>query len=285
MAIGANLAFSTATMIFSIYAKRFSSMWINQLKVLFATLAFLIAMLTYGKTVSLGWYPTMMLALSGMSGLCLGDIFLFRAFAALGAGRSLVLYSFQPLLLGLYGYFFLNQIFSLNQTLAVICMMICIFIFMLERNQTTGSWDLKNFMWALVGITLDAIGVMLTRSAYEAVPSLETFQVNVIRCTGALVGFFLISPRSYGIVLKDFFGLRKREQSLVFSAAIFGCFVSLTLYLAALKYAHVGTLTAITITGPVWVAMLESLYYRRWPNLYLVGAFSFFLTGFYLMVR
>ncbi|MBA2404953.1 MAG: EamA family transporter, partial [Bdellovibrionales bacterium] len=223
LGIGANLAFSTASMVFSIYAKRFSSMWINQVKVLVAIFCFALAMLVSQKMVSIGTYPFLLLLLSGLSGLCIGDIFLFRAFATLGAGRSLVLYSFQPLMLGIYGYFFLSQLFTLNQTLAVICMIICIFIFMLERNHSTGSWDMKSFTWAFLGITLDAFGVMLTRSAYELEPSLETFQVNVIRCLGALIGFLLISPKSYLTVFKDVFALRKREQSLLVGAAVCGC--------------------------------------------------------------
>jgi drug/metabolite transporter (DMT)-like permease len=187
-------------------------------------------------------------------------------------------------MLGLYGYFFLQQIFTLNQTLSVICMVICIFIFMLERNKITGSWDMKSFIWAFLGISLDAIGIMLTREAYESNLGLQTFQVNVIRCIGALSGFLLISPKSYMYVTKDFLALRKREMSLVIGSAICGCFLSLTMYLAALKYAHMGTLTAIAITGPVWVSLLECLYRRRLPNIYLVIAFCFFLTGFYLMV-
>lgn len=284
LGIGANLAFSTASMVFSVYAKRFSSMWINQVKVFTAFVCFAIAMFFSQKMISVGTYPMILLLLSGLSGLCIGDIFLFRAFATLGAGRSLVLYSFQPLMLGIYGYFFLSQIFSLNQTLAVICMIICIFIFMLERNRSTGSWDMKSFTWAFLGITLDAIGVMLTRSAYEAVPELETFQVNVIRCIGALIGFLLINPKSYMVVFKDVIALRKREQSLLIGSAICGCFISLTLYLAALKYAHVGTLTSIAITGPVWVSLLECIYHKKAPNLFLLGAFAFFLTGFYLMI-
>ena len=284
LGIGANLAFSTASMVFTIYAKRFSSMWINQVKVTVAFLAFMVAMFFSQKMISVGTYPTLLLLLSGLSGLCIGDIFLFRAFATLGAGRSLVLYSFQPLMLGIYGFFFLNQIFSLNQTLAVICMIICIFIFMLERNRSTGSWDMKSFMWAFLGITLDAFGVMLTRSAYEMEPGLETFQVNVMRCMGALLGFLLMSPKSYVTVFKDVTSLRKREQSLLVASAIFGCFVSLTLYLAALKYAHVGTLTSIAITGPIWVSLLECIYHKRAPNLFLLGAFGFFITGFYLMI-
>jgi drug/metabolite transporter (DMT)-like permease len=284
LAIGANLTYSSSSMIFSVYAKRFSSMWINQVKVFTAFIAFLVAMLYSNQLISLNPTVISLLVLSGFIGLCAGDIFLFKAFTTLGAARSLVLYSFQPLMLGLYGFFFLNQIFTLNQTLAVICMIICIFIFMLERNKTTGSWDLRSFVWAFLGITLDAIGVMMTREAYELNSGLETFQVNVIRCLGALFGFFLISPKSYLHVAKDVWALRKREISLLIGAAICGCFVSLTLYLAALKYAHVGTLTAIAITGPVWVSMLECLYHKRLPNIYLMGAFAFFLTGFYLMV-
>jgi drug/metabolite transporter (DMT)-like permease len=284
LAIGANLSYSTASMIFSVYAKRFSSMWINQIKVLLSFIAFLIAMFVSEQFVSLGSASVGYLILSGFAGLCLGDIFLFRAFTTLGPARSLVLYSFQPLMLGLYGYFFLHQVFTTNQTIAVICMVICIFIFMLERNKTTGSWDLKSFIWAFLGISLDAFGVMLTRQAYESNVELQTFQVNVIRCVGALCGFLLISPKSYINVARDFVGLKKREMSLLLGSAIGGCFLSLTMYLAALKYAHVGTLTAIAITGPIWVSLLECLYFRRLPNLYLVGAFCFFLTGFYLMV-
>lgn len=284
LAIGANLTYSTSSMIFSVYAKRFSSKWINQVKVFTAFTVFLIAMFFSGQIISVSPSVVSLLVLSGFMGLCFGDIFLFRAFTTLGPARSLVLYSFQPLMLGLYGYFFLGQMFSLNQTLSVVCMVICIFIFMLERNKITGSWDLKSFVWAFLGITLDAIGVMLTREAYELNTGLETFQVNVIRCVGALAGFLLISPKSYVLVAKDVWALRKREISLLLGASFCGCFLSLTLYLAALKHAHVGTLTAIAITGPVWVSMLECLYHRRLPNLYLTGAFIFFLTGFYLMV-
>lgn len=284
LAIGANLAYSSASMIFSVYAKKFSSSWINQVKVIVAFFAFLFAMFYTDQMVEVSLTETSLLVLSGFCGLCIGDLFLFRAFTTLGPARSLVLYSFQPLMLGIYGYFFLGQLFTLNQTLAVICMMVCIFIFMLERNKTTGSWDFKSFVWAFLGITLDAIGVMLTRAGYEINPGLETFQVNVIRALGALGGFLLLSPKSYITVPKEVFSLRKREISLLLASCFCGCFLSLTLYLAALKHAHVGTLTAIAITGPVWVSLLECLYHRRLPNKFLLGAFAFFLTGFYLMI-
>ncbi len=284
MAIGANLTFSTASMFFSIYSTRFNPVWMGTVKVTFAMLAFIIAMLLSGQTNSVPLSAMALLFFSGLGGLCGGDIFLFKAFTTLGAGRTLVMFSFEPLMLGLYGYFFLNQIFTMNQILAVMCMVVCIYIFMLERSKQTGSWDFKSFVWAFTGITLDAVGVMMTRSAFEISPGLETFQVNVIRCAGALVGFLIISPKIFIQFPKDIWNFNVRDKVIIVGASVGGCFISLALYLAALKYAHVGTLTAISITGPVWVALLESVYFKRWPNRYLVGAFVFFLMGFYLMV-
>lgn len=283
LALGANLTFSTSSMVFSIFATRFSSFWMNQLKVAVAFVAFVIAMFVTDQFVPIKMEAVGFLFLSGFFGLCLGDILLFRAYTTLGAGRSLVLFSMQPLMLGLYGYFFLAQVFSSHQVLAVICMIACVFIFMLERNKMTGSWDLQSFIWALSGITLDAGGVMLTRHSYEISPGLETFQVNVIRCMGALVGYFILKPKNHLVILNDLKTLTRKEKTLLFSSIIFGCFVSLTLYLAAVKHAHVGTLTALSITGPIWVSLLECLYYRRLPNRYLVAAFSVFLVGFYFM--
>ncbi|MFL5786148.1 MAG: EamA family transporter, partial [Bacteriovoracaceae bacterium] len=249
-----------------------------------AMAAFLIASVLSGQTNSVPWSAVALLFFSGLGGLCGGDIFLFKAYTTLGAGRTLVMFSFEPLFLGLYGYFFLGQVFTANQFLAVMCMVVCIYIFMLERNRLTGAWDFKSFVWAFTGIVLDAVGVMMTRSAYEISPELGTFEVSVIRCAGALLGFLIVAPKIFATFPRDLWKLSVRDNIVVIGASLGGCFLSLTLYLAALKYAHVGTLSAIAITGPVWVAMLESIYYKRLPNRYLVGAFVFFLMGFYLMV-
>jgi drug/metabolite transporter (DMT)-like permease len=284
LAIGANLAYSSASLIYSIYAKRFSSVWINQIKVFTAFIAFLIAMTLSQQFVAITSASFILLLLSGLVGLCLGDIFIFKAFTTLGAGRSLVLYSFQPLILGIYGYFFLAQFFHTQHVVAFLCMMICVFIFMLERNKSVGHWDLKSFLWAFSGICLDALGIVLTRTAYEHDPDLQTFQVNVIRCLGALIGFLLINPKSYQRLYQDLTQIALKEKTVILSASFIGCFLSLTLYLAALKHAHVGMLTSIAITGPVWVSLLECVYYKKLPGKYLLGAFSFFTVGFYLMV-
>jgi drug/metabolite transporter (DMT)-like permease len=66
-------------------------------------------------------------------------------------------------------------------------------------------------------------------------------------------------------------------------ACIFGTFLSLTFYLSALKTAHIATLTAISITSPVWVSLIEHVHLKSWPSRYLWSAFALFLVGFVLM--
>jgi drug/metabolite transporter (DMT)-like permease len=282
LALASNLFFSTASLIFSIYSKKFSPWWVNQLKVMVAIVLFGVATL-FTSTVAISWQAVGYLMLSGFIGLCIGDLFLFRAYTTLGAGRSLVLFSFQPLLLGVYGWLFLSQGFTLYQGLAVACMMSCLFVFLLERNKLTGRWDLMSFFWAFSGIVLDALGVMLTRESYEMTSGLDSMQVNLIRCSGAMLGFLTIRPKTAYKVLADLFLMPKKESSLILLACFSGTFLSLSLYLTALKYAHVASLTAVAITGPVWVSLLECLWERKLPNRYLSSAFMLFLLGFTLM--
>ena len=284
LALGANFFFSTASLIFSLYAKKFSPWWVNQLKVSIAICLFGLACL-YVPTVDVSYKAIGFLMFSGFIGLCIGDLFLFKAYTTLGAGRSLVLFSFQPLLLGLYGWFFLSQALTLNQGIAVACMIACLFVFILERNKLTGSWDTKSFMWAFTGIFLDASGVMLTREAFEMTQGLDSMQVNFIRCSGALLGFLFIKPKAFITMVGDFVQMKKRESALIVIACVCGTFISLSLYLTALKHAHMASLTAVAITGPVWVSILECFWDKKLPNRYLSTAFALFVLGFYFMSR
>ncbi len=283
LAFASNIFFGSASIIFSRFARSHSPAWINQIKASIALIGFVIAFLIFESYVAQPYTGTLSLMLSGFIGLCIGDLFLFRAFATLGAARTLVLYSFQPLLLGVYGYFFLKQSLNLAQAFSILLMIACVLTFILERNRTTGKWDLLSFFFAFLGIFLDACGVMLSRQAYEVTPSLGSFQVNATRALGALIGFFIIQPQSFARIYNEVAALPPQEKKLLLSACFFGTFVSLALYLQALKTAHVATLTAISITGPVWVSFIEHSRERKWPNLYLWSAFLFFTCGFLLM--
>lgn len=283
LAIAANLCFGTATIAFAQFSQSHSPQWINQLKVSVAFVGFVAAFLLLETYTSLSALANGYLLVSGFIGLCVGDLFLFKAFATLGPSRTLVLYSFQPFLLAIYAFFFLGQTLNPYQAIAVLCMIACVLTFLWERNRIHGNFELKAFSLAFFGIFCDAIGTMLSRQAYESNMNLGSFQVNTTRALGALIGFFMISPKSYKLLFRDLKRMARPDWTLAISASVLGTFISLSLYLRALKTAHVATLTAISITLPIWVSLIEHVRSKTWPNRYLWFAFVLFVAGFILM--
>jgi len=281
--IASNLLFGTASITFSRFARTHSATWVNQIKVTLGLMGFLIAFMLTESFAALTPVHHFFLLASGFSGLFLGDYFLFKSFATLGPARTLVLYSFQPFLLGVYGYLFLSQGLSGRQMIAILCMIACVFTFILERKRVTGKPDLKAFLFAFTGVIFDAIGVALSRQSYEASPELGPFQANATRAFGALIGFLALSPLFLKRISNDLLRLRPRDRNQMLLACVFGTFLSLTFYLTALKTAHVATLTAISITSPVWVSLVEHVQSRSWPHRFLWLAFGLFLVGFWLM--
>jgi drug/metabolite transporter (DMT)-like permease len=283
MAITSNLCFGTASFAFSRFAREHSAHWMNQLKASVAIFGFLFGFFLFETYTHQPMIGLSFLLVSGFLGLCVGDLFLFKAFAALGPARTLVIYSFQPFLLGAYGYLFLQQDLNTYQLLAILCMIGCVITFLFERKNTEGHWDLRSFGFAFAGIAFDAVGVVFSRQAYEVSPELGTFQANATRAIGALIGFLLIKPSSYGLLLNDLKKMKPSDRNLVVGACMLGTFISLSLYLNAIKTAHIATLTAISITGPVWVSLIVHIRERSWPNRFLWIAFALFLAGFALM--
>lgn len=281
--IGANLCFGTASIVFSRFTKSHSPRWMNQLKVFVAFFCFCLAFFLTESFCALPLKGVLYLGLSGFLGLFLGDLFLFHAFSKLGAARTLVLYSCQPFLLGIYGFLALGQTLSGTQATAIVCMILCVLTFVHERKRKTGSIDIVYFLYAFLGIFFDAIGVMFSREAFDMDAGLGSFQANAMRALGGMIGFFFLSPKSYQGLIQDLSRLRSQDRNLALGASFLGTFVSLSLYLQALKSAHVATLTAISITSPLWVSIIDHVRERVLPNHHLVLAFVLFVTGFFLL--
>lgn len=285
MALSSNFCFGLASMSFARFARSHKPTWINQLKVSVAVFGFVTAFLLTEHLVHQPLLGVSLLLTSGFIGLVVGDFFLFRAFSELGPSRTLVIFSFQPVMLGIYGYLALGQAANVYQVFAIVCMILCLLTFVREKNKETGHWSSMGFVDAFLGVLLDAIGVMCTRSAYELSPELGSFQANSIRAIGALIGFFIISPSSYRKLAHDLRMMPTQIRAEAIGACFLGTFISLSFYLYALKMAHVATVTAITITLPIWAALFEHVRDRKWPTPYLWFAFVWFFVGFAAMFK
>lgn len=282
--------FSGASVIFASFSQSHSPLWMNLMKNLVALAAFSLASaasLLFGGESLAEVAPVSILALfaSGVLALGLGDYFLFQGYQRLGSARTLMVFSLSPLLLTLEGLVIFGQGLNLGQGVAIFLMMACVWVISFEKFRSEGRWEWRGISFALLGVVLDNVGIVLSRHAFDTSPGLSSFTANAIRAVGSLIPLFLIQLASGEQVFRGFGRLERRTQGLVVFSALMGSFLSLSCWLTALKIGHIGSLAGVGSFNPVAASLWEWLLLRRRPSGYLVAALGLFLSGFFILLR
>jgi drug/metabolite transporter (DMT)-like permease len=276
----ANLSFSLGSQFFTHYSRKFSSTWMNTYKALVAAFCFgLVILITEGfRPIELRVFCWFLL--SGFIGLGLGDILLLKAYEKIGPGRTMVLFGFHPIVIGLLAYIIFDQSLKLKSIWAIVFFIGTLAVFSLESFKKQGHWDLSGLVFAFGGMLLDASGVLITRFAFEQTTNLTAFEGNFYRCLGALFSYFIIHLFFPFQFKSRFYSLDKKSKFYVFLGAFLGTFLSLALYLQAIKMTdNLAGISAIAITGVIFSSAFECIWEKKRPSVYLVCAFIFFLIG------
>ncbi|EQC44059.1 DMT family transporter [Bacteriovorax sp. Seq25_V] len=284
LGLGANFCFALATIIFTHFSNKVSSSWMNCAKASIACVCFFIFILSFEKMYAISTLGISLFFISGFIGLGVGDIFLLKSFSILGPGRTLMLFGFQPVFLGAMGKLLFNQDMELGKIISVIFFICCLITLSFESFRKDKSWGVKGMAIALLGMSLDSIGVLLTRHAFDISPGLSAMQGNLYRCLGAISVFVIMSffrPLNFFSTFKSF---TAKEKGFTIFGSILGTFLSLSLYLRALQTAHLGTLSGINITGTLFSSLFESIFLKRKPTISLFIALGFFICGMWSLI-
>lgn len=282
--LAANFCFALGSQVFTHYTRKISSTWMNFAKASIASILFAITISILGEWHSLSFMWFSVFFLSGLIGLGTGDIFLLKAFAELGPGRTLMLFSFQPLYLGVLSYFLFDQVVDSQKFWAILFFIACLLIFSLENFKKEKSWQLKGMLFALLGIFLDGTGVIITRYAFDHNPTVTALEGNFYRTLGAITVFIVISFFKPVRLVGYFKELNWRSRGMVVLGAILGTYLSLAFYLKAIQIGHLASLSGLAITGTIFSSVFECIWERKWPSYYLVGAFIMFGIGMFFLL-
>lgn len=284
-ALGSNFCFALASSVYAEYSRSVSSFWMNFHKTIMAWLCFLLTIFALKLLVPLPLAVVLALLTSGLIGLCIGDLFLLKGFVDLGPGRTLMLFGFQPFLLGIFDYAVFDQVLPASKFVGVLFLVGCVLAFSWESLRLQGHWGTAGLINAFTGILLDAGGLVLTRWSFQTVTELSPFYANAIRTSGALIGFafLFLYPPNRKLFFQPFLQMAPRDRWISTGAGILGTYVSLSFYLHALQIGPLATVSAIAGTAPLLASIFEVLRGRRAFTPFLFVGSLLFLIGFGIM--
>lgn len=278
-ALSANFCFALACQVFTYYSRKVSPLWMNAYKAVTAFICFAVAVIFLGGFTGIELKYGAAFFISGALGLALGDCFLLTSFREIGPGRTMLLFGFQPVIVGIMSYFFFGQTINTEKFYAILFFILCLITISTESFRKDRSYQFKGICFAFLGMTFDSLGMMLTRFSFDHNPGLGVMEGNFYRCLGA-VTFFMFFGRLMNLnFLSRVKSLSTRSLSIVTLGSIMGTFVALAFALKAVQTAHLATLAGIAITGTVFSSLFECLYEKKWPSRYFLLSFVFFLFG------
>jgi drug/metabolite transporter (DMT)-like permease len=283
-ALAANLSFAVGVQFFTHYARRISSLWVNAFKAVVAAGLFLATVLLQGGFHHIDLLSAGLFFVSGAVGLGLADFCLVEAFSLMGPGRTMMVYGVQPLVIGVFSYFLFGQAVEGRKLAAVVFFVVCLFIFSLESFRKHGHWNVKASLYALSGVTLDGLGVIITRYAFNANPGIGTTEGNFYRAAGALLLFAGISRLRPFQFRRNLRALGARGVWWIALGSFAGTYLSLVFYLSAVRYSGaLAAVSGIAITGTLFASAFECAFERKAPSRYLLVSFVFFFAGMALL--
>ena len=201
-AFGAAISWTYACFIWRSQTEKYKSIEINLVKNIIAFLIFLPAFINIHNLIDLK--SLIILLLSGVVGIGLGDTFYIKSLQVIGTRRTLSIETLSPLLAALSGELFINENLALRSYVGIVIISISLLILLRQKtnllvNNTTkitGENNLKIYIFPLMSVLCAVLGGLLSRMVFLE-RDLSPFQTTEIRLLGAII--FLITIKNFRV--------------------------------------------------------------------------------------
>ena len=201
-AFGAAISWTYACFIWRSQTENYKSIDINLVKNIIAFLIFIPALINIHTLIDLKYL--LILLLSGVIGIGLGDTFYIKSLQVLGTRRTLSIETFSPLLAALSGQIFINENLAIRSYIGIVIVSISLLILLRQRtnllvnnrNNITEENNFKIYIFPLLSVLCAVLGGFLSRIVFLE-RDLSPFQTTEIRLLGAII--FLITIKNFRV--------------------------------------------------------------------------------------
>jgi drug/metabolite transporter (DMT)-like permease len=248
---------TVSALVFEIAGKRLGSLTLNLIRLVIAFI-FLSAFSMLIRGIPLPFDATkhqwIWLAISGVIGLVVGDLFLFRAFIVIGSRITMLIMALVPLFTSLIGWLVMGEILSMGNVVGMTLTIGGIVLVVLERESSNGqvqfSRPLPGILLALGGALGQASGLVLSKYGMGSYDPFSATQIRGMAGIFALSILFCIMRawRRIPTAIRD--GKAMLNTTL---GAFFGPFLGVSFSLLAVQYTPAGVASTIMAIVPVLI--------------------------------
>ena len=207
-AIGASLSWTYACFIWRSQTNYNRPLDINLLKNLFAFIFFAPVLFTFKDIIQYKFL--ILLLLSGVIGIGIGDSLYLKSLKLIGTRRTLSIEALSPILAALSGGIFINENLSIRSWIGIIVVSISFISILKNKNNlilensnfSNNYFPFKNYIFSFLSIICAVIGALISRFVFLET-SLNAFQTTELRLLGSLIFLIIISRFKINLFIND----------------------------------------------------------------------------------
>ncbi len=252
---------------FEAAGKRIGSLQVNFLRLILGLIFLSMFNLVRGSQVfpiDASGYNWLWLSLSGLVGIFLGDLFLFKSYTIIGSRFSMLIMTLVPPITAFFSFIILKEHLSLLHFLGMALTFGGISIAIFNRNGKGEKLSLKlapaGVLYALGGAAGQALGLVLSK---QGLGNCDPFSATQIRVISGLAGFSVLVtlmnrwPRIIASV-SDLKGMKPLTLG-----SFFGPFLGISFSLIAVRYTDAGIASTIMALTPVIIIAPAAIIYKE----------------------
>jgi drug/metabolite transporter (DMT)-like permease len=270
------MCYSISSIFFTFAGRIFGPLSSNRLRLVIAILLLGIThWIVFGNPIPVqaGVERWLWLGSSGIVGLAIGDLFLFKAYISIGPRLGLLFLSLSPALASLLAWLILGEILSLGSIIGIVLTLAGIAWVVMESSsnhkspagepiQLLQKNHVKGILAGLIAAAGQALGVVLAKPGLA--DNFSPLSGNVIRMSAAFLALWLVTIFQ-GQAISTIRQANAQKSGLLYllAGAILGPLVGVSLSLYAIQNTDIGIASTLIALPPVFLLPIGHFVFKE----------------------
>lgn len=252
-ALGSAASWALGSILFKGLGRDVSSLAMTLGKGVLSVALLSLAVLVTGSG-TIGWTPALLLALSGVVGIGLGDVFFFEALKALSAHAMVILLMLGQVLTAVLALVLLQEMPSALQWTGMGLISLGVAAVLSSGSAAERSDSrLRGVIFGLLAVVCMSLSLIVAKQGLDQVSALQATWIRMLSGTVCLLLLGLVSRRLSGWI-RPF--RRKPYLAGFFASVLVVTFGGFWLSLVALKHLDVAVANTLNSTEPIFILPL-----------------------------